>query len=623
MCGIVGIVSPSPAPDSVFNAMMETLAPRGPDGAGAFRGHTVVLGNRRLSVIDPVGSAQPMVAADGSAVLTYNGELYNYRELRAELVQRGHRFRTRGDTEVLLEAYRAWGPAMLDRLEGMFAFAVWDVAAQRLFAARDRLGIKPFYYAWDGQTFVFASEIKTLLGHPAVSRDLDLDALSLYLEQQYVPAPRSIYRAIRKLPPAHSLELVGARLTLRSYWQPRYRDKLTLGEDEAVEALDRELRRAVASMLVADVPLGAFLSGGVDSSLMTALMAVGSGTAVDTFSLGFTEGGRRSEHQAAETVARHLGCHHHPIQVAARDIRKEIDAFVDVFDEPFGDQAALPTMLLSRATRQHVTVVLTGEGADEVFGGYPSYIRRLRLTRMCRVLGRRGSPIPPLIRLLPASLRARKLAFRMLARPAAEQYTSQSGKFHEEQQRALYSPAFYAARRDTMRAYGARYWAECDGTEPLDRILHVDTRLWLPDNLLTKVDRASMASALEARVPYLDHRLVEFAARLRPEMKIRQGQTKYLLKRVAERYLPSDVVHRPKRGFVMPLGEWLNTEWNDVVRGSLSDDGLLRRGLLQPSSVTRLIAEHQHGRANHEFRLWTLIALELWLARHAPDFRLA
>jgi asparagine synthase (glutamine-hydrolysing) len=617
MCGIAGFIGPRPVPESVLRTMTEALVHRGPDSAGAFQAEGVDLGHRRLFVIDPAASAQPMIAADGRVVLVYNGEVYNFRELRTELATHGHRFRTSGDTEVLLEAYRAWGPGMLDRLEGMFAFVIWDAAARRLFAARDRHGIKPFYYAWDGQTFVFASEPKAILSHPTVSRDLDLDAISLYLERQYVPAPRSIYREIHKLPPAHSLELTDDNLTVRCYWRPSYRDKLTLSDDDAVDALEQELRRAVSSMLIADVPLGTFLSGGVDSSLVTALMAAELSSPVETFSLGFVDGGHRSEHREAEAVARHLGCQHHPLLVAARDVRKELDRFVDAFDEPFGDQAALPTLLLSRLTRQHVTVVLTGEGADEIFAGYSSYIRRLRLARMCRALGGRWSPIPAAVRLLPGVLLAHKLPLRMLARPEPERYASQSGQFLEEQHAALYTRAFYAARRETMRAHGARYWAECDGTEALDQMLHIDTRLWLADNLLTKVDRASMAYSLEARVPYLDHRLVEFAARLRPELKIREGQTKYLLKRVAERYLPKPIVHRQKRGFVLPLGAWLKDEWSDLVRATLSDGGLLRRGLLRPSAVARLV------RVNREFRLWTLIALELWFARHAPDFRVS
>jgi len=621
MCGIAGFVSPRPVDGAVLSRMTRTLTHRGPDAAGAFRADGVGLGHRRLFVIDPSGSAQPMKSTDGNTILIYNGELYNFRELRADLATRGHHFRTSGDTEVLLEAYRTWGPAMLDRLEGMFAFAIWDVSTRRLFAARDRLGIKPFYYAWDGQTFVFASEPKAILHHPAVSRDIDLDAVSLYLERQYVPAPRSIYRQIRKLPPAHSLELHNDELTVHCYWRPSYREKLTLSEDEAVEALEGELRRAVTSTLVADVPVGVFLSGGVDSSLITALMTASSGTPVETFSLGFRDGGRRSQHQEADAVAGLLGCRHHPLQVAARDVLNELDRFLDAFDEPFGDQAALPTLLLSRLARQHVTVVLTGEGADEVFAGYTTYLRRVRLEKLCRALGGRWSPVPLAVRLLPGSIRAHKLALRMLARPAAERYSSQSGQFLEEQHAGLYSRAFYAARRETMRAYGARYWEECDGTEPLDQMLHIDTRLWLADDLLTKVDRASMAYSLEARVPYLERRVVELAAQLRPELKIRDGQTKYLLKRVAERYLPQHMVHRPRRGFVMPLGPWLNKEWSHLVRASLSDDGLLRRGLLRPSQVARLIAKHRR-RGNREFRLWTLIALELWFERHAPDFRL-
>lgn len=616
MCGIAGFVSPSPGSPVVLRAMIDALAHRGPDSTGLFRRGGVGVANRRLAIIDVDGSIQPMITADQSIVLTYNGEIYNFRDLRAELMARGHRFHTRGDTEVLLEAYRAWGPAMLARVDGMFAFAIWDATAQRLFAACDRLGIKPLYYAWNGTTLVFASEPKAILQHPAVSRDLDLDAISLYLERQYIPPPRSVYREIRKLPPAHSLELADNQLTVRCYWQPSYRDKLTLTDDDAVGTLEQLLRRAVSSMLVADVPHGAFLSGGVDSSLMTALMVKTSGQPVDTFSLGFVGAGRRSEHEEAAAVARHLGCRHHALQVTANDVRKELDHFIDVFDEPFGDQSALPTLLLSRLAREDVTVALTGEGADEIFAGYPSYIRRLRLHRVSERVAGRWSPIPAALRLLPGTIRAHHLGLRMMTRPRMERYASQSGQFLEEGHAALYTPAFYAARHETMRAYGARAWAECDGDEPLDKMLHIDTRLWLPANLLTKVDRAGMAYALEARLPYLDRAVVEFTARLDPEMKIRNGQTKYVLKQVAERYLPAPMVHRAKRGFVMPLGDWLTGEWQDLVRTTLSDAGLLRRGLLRPAPVKRLVRLHR------EFRVWTLIALELWFARYAPDFKL-
>src|SRR5262249_13452808 len=425
------------------------------------------------------------------------------------------------------------GPAGVERLGGVFAFAIWGQAARRLFSARDRLGIKPLYYAWDGEVLVFGSEPKALLRHPAVGRDLDLDAVSLYLERQYVPAPHSIYRAIKKLPPAHTLTLQDGRLDIRCYWRPTYRDKAEVMDEEAVDAVEAHLRRSVTSMLVSDVPLGAFLSGGVDSGVMTALMVKGSGAPVDTFSLGFVDGGRRSEHEHALAVANYLGCRHHPLQVSPSDVIGEIDRFREAYDEPFGDQAALPTLLLARLTRQHVTVALSGEGADEVFAGYPSYVKRLRLARVCRVLGARWSPIPATVRLLPEAVRGRDMALRALSRPAAERYTSMPAPFLEEQHAGLYTAAFRGARRETMRAYGARYWAECDGTETLDRMLHIDTRLWLVDNLLAKVDRASMAYSLEARVPYLDYRLVEFAARLRPDLKIRDGQTKYVLKRVA------------------------------------------------------------------------------------------
>ena len=378
MCGLSGFVDITEVtrdPGEVLRRMNRRLAHRGPDAEGYFQQGPAHLGHRRLSVIDIAASIQPMTTADGRHTIVFNGEVYNYRALREQLEVTGRKFRTAGDTEVTLQAIAQWGDVALDKLQGMFAFAMWDAQTQTLFAARDHLGVKPFHYFWDGKRFVFASELKALLEHPGVSKEIDLNALGLYLECQYIPAPLTIYKHIRKLPAGHALRLENGALKTWQYWHVEYRNKPAWSEAESLSGLDAALRRSVESMLVADVPLGAFLSGGVDSSVVAALMTDITGKPIDTFNLGFQHSDKsydtsQSEHEQAAAVARHIGSRHHALMVTPDDVLGAFDDWVDVFDEPFGDQAALPTMLLSKLTRQHVTVALTGEGADELFSGY-------------------------------------------------------------------------------------------------------------------------------------------------------------------------------------------------------------------------------------------------------------
>ena len=619
MCGIAGWIGAPEVADSILIKMTGAQAHRGPDADGQWHGDGTHLGHRRLSIIDLAGSVQPMASPDGRAVLTFNGEIYNYRELRAELEALGQSFRTSGDTEVLLGAWLAWGEACVERLQGMFAFAIWDRPSRTLFLARDHLGVKPLVYWCRGSTLAFASELKGLRAFPGLPRAVDFAAVSLYLEKQYVPGPYTIWQGVRKLPPGHCLTWRDGQLNERRYWHPRWQPELDLAGSEAVEALDAELRRSVASMLVADVPLGAFLSGGVDSSTVVALMTAVRGRGIDTFDLGFA-GGFGSEHAEAEQVARHLGCTHHPLMIEPRDVLAEIDGLHQLYDEPFGDQAALPTLLLARLTRRHVTVVLTGEGADEIFAGYGTYAKRLRELAWCRQLAGRGSPLPALLRCLPGGLRKGRL-LGALSRREGERYASMPGQIIAELHRAWFTPAFLAARTVTAAQLASANWRDCDGDD-LDRLLWVDTRMWLPDDLLTKVDIATMAASLEARVPYLDHRLVEFAARLKPEHKTGAQGTKVLLKQVAERYLPRELVHRAKSGFTMPLGQWLNQGLAGLLDDCLGEGGLLRRGLINAGPLRRMIAQHRAGRSGRGFRLWTLMMLELWFRRHAPDFRL-
>src|SRR6267378_1580559 len=520
MCGLAGYLSPTRFADDVLVGMTTRLAHRGPDADGYYRDGPVALGHRRLSVIDIAGSPQPMSTPDGELTIIFNGEIYNFRELRAALAARGHRLRTAGDTEALLYAYREYGPRMLEHLQGMFAFALWDRAAQRLFIARDHLGVKPLYYQWDGTTLVFASELKGLIAHPAVSREPDLEAIGLYLESQYIPAPKSIYRDVRKLEAGHALVVESGKLAISRYWVPDYSRKLEVDEGEALARLEAELRRSVESMLVADVPLGSFLSGGVDSSVVSALMVDIARRPIDTFTLGFEGETAESEHDHAELVSRHIHSTNHVLMLRESDLLSAFHHWVEAFDEPFGDPAALPTMFLAKLTRQHVTVVLTGEGADEVFSGYTNYRKRVREERISALLGARYSPLRYLVGLLPARARKDRL-LKAIGEPLARRYITIPRVFDSALRPELFSERFLAAQQTSMADYAERFFKECNSPEYIDKLMYVDARLWLPDDLLTKVDRATMAYSLEARVPYLDHRFFEFCARLDPHLKQR------------------------------------------------------------------------------------------------------
>jgi asparagine synthase (glutamine-hydrolysing) len=622
MCGLTGFVDPRADGDSIqlLRRMNRRLAHRGPDAEGYFEQGPARLGHRRLSVIDIASSLQPMASADARYTLVYNGEVYNFRELRSELEALGRRFRTRGDTEVVLQAFEQWGEAMLPRLRGMFALAIWDSHAQALFAARDALGVKPFHYYWDGKLLAFASELKALIEHPAIGREIDLDALSLFLEAQYIPAPRTIYRSIRKLEAGHALDLRGGKLREFGWWNPDYTGKPGWGEGEALERLEAELRSSVSSMLVADVPLGAFVSGGVDSGLVAALMTQQSGGPIETFNLGFANDTTQSEHEEAAAVARHLGARHHALMVTPDDVLQAFDGWVDVFDEPFGDQAALPTMLLSRLTRQHVTVALTGEGADELFAGYGNYAKRVREERITGPLGSLA-PLRALARGLPPLI-ARDRVVKAIGLPKSQRYATIPNVFDAVLQPRLYSDGLLAARSERISEYAARQYDQCNARDYLEKIMYVDMRLWLPDDLLVKVDRATMAYSLEARVPYLDHRFVEFVAKLDPALKQKGRERKYLLKKLAEKFLPRDIVYRPKQGFVMPLSQWLATGLKPRMEASLAREGLGKRGIFRDGALDRLLAEHRGGRRNHAGRLWALTVLEVWFERYAPGFAL-
>ncbi len=627
MCGLSGFVLVDPRATAydaaaVLRRMNRRLTHRGPDAEGYFESGAAHLGHRRLSVIDIAASTQPMSTADQRYTLVYNGELYNFKALRTELQAAGRVFRTQGDTEVVLHAVAHWGEAALQKLQGMFAFAMWDSKTQSLFVARDHLGVKPLYTFWDGKVFAFASELKALLEHPQVSREIDLDALGLFLECQYIPAPLTIYKHIRKLPAGHALKLENGELREWSYWNPSYAAKPVISEDQALARLDEELRKSVESMLVADVPLGAFVSGGIDSSLIAAMMTDITGKPIETFNLGFANDSTQSEHEYAARVAKHIGAKHHALMVSPDDVLAAFDSWVDVFDEPFGDQAALPTMLLSQLTRQHVTVALTGEGADELFSGYSNYRKRVAEERFTSVLGAKYSPLRAAFGYLPAAVQKDRV-MKAIGCNLDARYATIPNVFDRATHAGLFSDALQAAQQTHIADYAAKLYRQCDAKDYLEKLLYVDMRLWLPDDLLTKVDRATMAYSLEARVPYLDHKFVEFVATLEPGLKQRGKTTKYLLKKLAEKYLPHDIVHRGKQGFVMPLSPWLAGSLKQHMVHALGADGLGKRGLFRDGALSKLIGQHQQNRSNHAGRLWALTVLELWFERYEPDFKLS
>ena len=610
----------------VLRRMNRRLAHRGPDAEGYFQHGPAWLAHRRLSVIDITASTQPMRSADGRHCLVFNGEIYNFRELRQQLQAEGRRFRTAGDTEVTLQAIAQWQDDALARLQGMFAFAAWDADTQTLFAARDHLGVKPFHYFWDGKLFAFASELKALLEHPAISKEIDLDALGLYLECQYIPAPLTIYKHIRKLPAGFALRLANGKLKTWQYWHVDYRTKPAWDEAESLSRLDAELRRSVEAMLVADVPLGAFVSGGLDSGVVAAMMTDITAKPIDTFNLGFLHSDKsfdtsQSEHEEAAQVARHIGSRHHALMVAPDDILAAFESWVDVFDEPFGDQAALPTMLLSKLTRKEVTVVLTGEGADELFSGYTNYAKRVKEERITSILGHEHSPLRALVSQMPALWQKDRIV-KAIGLPLSQRYASIPNLFDRATHPALFSDALLSQQKTHIADYAAAFFDQCNSSSYLEKIMHVDMRLWLPDDLLTKVDRATMAYSLEARVPYLDHKFVEFVAQLDPALKQNGKTTKYLLKKLAEKYLPHEIIYRPKQGFVMPLTQWLDGALKPRMEHALSAGGLGKRGLFREGALQRVLREHRAGRSNHAGRLWALTVLELWFAKYAPDFEL-
>jgi asparagine synthase (glutamine-hydrolysing) len=578
---------------------------------------------RRLEIIDLQTGQQPLTNEDGTLWLVFNGEIYNYRQLRSQLRQRGHLFTSNSDSEVILHAYEEYGDDCLEHFNGMFAFAVWDVPRQRLLLARDRLGIKPLYY-WAGREgLVFGSELKSIMAHPDVPQDIDPVALDQYLTLEYIPTPRTIFKGVRKLPPGYRLLFQDGQLRLEQYWDVPFRE-VPGDEATSAEMLAELIRDAVQMQLVSDVPLGAFLSGGIDSSTIVAWMSEVSATPVRTFSIGFDDA-TYNELPYARLVAGHFGTNHTE-EVLQPDIVDLAQRLVGHLDEPFADFSIFPTYLVSKLASQSVKVVLSGDGGDELFGGYDTYVAQ----QFDRLYGRLPAPLrqkafPALMNWVPPQSTKKGLvnkAKRFVeggALPASLQHTRWMMFMSEDDKAALYQ----AEWRDALNGCTAAsllntYFGQVSQVDPLAQQQYVDLKTYLVDDILTKVDRMSMAVSLEARVPLLDHRIVEFALNLPPHLKLNRGQTKIILRRAMNGRVPEQVLNKPKQGFSIPLKHWLRAPLRPLMNDLLSADCISRRGYFEPGTVTRWTTEHLEGRANHSHRLWALMVFELW-HRHVMD----
>ena len=631
MCGITGIFDlreQRPINRALLERMNETQHHRGPDEGGVHIEPGLGFAHRRLSIIDLSSGQQPLFNEDGTVVVTYNGEIYNFPELTEELKQAGHSFRTHCDTEVIVHAWEEWGEACVERFRGMFAFGVWDRNRETLFLARDRLGIKPVYYSLlpDGH-LLFASELKALMAHPDLPREMDPYAVEDYFAYGYVPEPRSIFKAVHKLPPAHTLTLRRGQGTLsvpREYWDVPFQSLPALSEQEAAEELVERLREAVRIRLVAEVPLGAFLSGGVDSSAVVAMMAGLSQDPVQTCSIAFSDPAY-DESPFAQQVAERYQTDHYVEQVDPDDFDL-LDRLGNLYDEPFADSSALPTYRVCELARRKVIVALSGDGGDENLAGYRRYRYHVAEERLRGPLplGLRRPLFGALARSYPKAdwaprvFRA-KATFQALARDAVEGYFQGVSILRDDLRAPMFSPSF----RDRLQGYNAvevlrRHAGRAPTDHPLSLVQYLDMKTYLPGDILTKVDRASMAHALEVRVPILDHKLVEWISGLPPDLKLRGSEGKYLFKKSMQPHLPDEVLYRQKRGFAVPVAEWFRGPLRDRVRAQVLGPRMADSGIFDMGYLETLVDQHITARRDHSPALWALLMFDEFLRRTDP-----
>ena len=620
MCGICGVLSFTPdatLEHATLKRMNDSIRHRGPDDEGYYRDAQASLAMRRLSIIDLNTGQQPISNESGDVWVVYNGEIYNFKDIRVGLERRGHIFKTQTDTEVIVHAYEEYGDDCVQHFNGMFAIALWDLRNRKLFLARDRIGIKPLYYWKDHFKLVFASELKALILHPDVPRQIDLEALDLFLTLEYVPAPYTIYKGIFKLLPGHTLTVENGAVKIRQYWDVPYQP-VSQSEAECAEALSSLIDEAVRIRLMSDVPLGAFLSGGIDSSTVVGYMSQNMSEPVQTFSIGF-EDDTYDEVPYANSVAKHFGTNHH-VEILRPDIVSLVEQLVPHHDEPFADTSIFPTYLVSKLARQKVKVVLSGDGGDELFAGYDTYIAE----KMDRYYGRlpgtlRQQVLPKIAEWLPPQPAKKGLinkVKRMIEGGALNpslQHTRWMMFLNSSEKNALYQSDLRKILSDNVTAeYLGGYFELAGQFDKLAQQQYVDIKTYLADDILTKVDRMSMATSIEARVPLLDYHIVEFAMNLPPHMKLNGSRTKSILRNAVQRLVPDLVLEKPKQGFSIPMKHWLKTSLKPMMIDLLSKDSLYQHGYFDYQTVSKWIQEHLDGHTNHSHRLWSLMVFELW-----------
>ncbi len=621
MCGICGVVARNgirPVTESLLRHMNDTIQHRGPDDAGYYLDEQAGLAMRRLSIVDLSTGDQPIPNEDQTVWIVYNGEIYNHQEVRRRLEQKGHQFKTQSDTEVIVHAYEEYGDDCVQHLNGMFGFAIWDTVRRRLLLARDRIGIKPLYYYLSLDHFVFGSELKSVIAHPDVPREIDFSAMDQFLTLEYIPSPRTIFQNVHKLPSGHRLILENGIARVEQYWNVETQE-MPKGDEACIEALTELIRDAVKIRLMADVPLGAFLSGGIDSSAIVSFMSELSSDPVRTFSIGFGDP-TYNELPFARMVAEQFGTNHHEEHLNA-DINEMVMRLVSHFDEPFGDFSIFPTFLVSEMARKFVKVSLSGDGGDEIFAGYDTYVAQGLDQRVYGRLPRwvRQKMMPGLLSLIPPQSAKKGMinkAKRFVeggALPSAWQHTRWMMFMNQQDKSALYTPDVRAAiNGDSPGALMEHYFQEAANSDRLAQQQYVDVKTYMVDNILVKVDRMSMATSLEARVPLLDHRVVEFGLNLPPHLKLHGNETKVILRRIMADRLPKAVLEKPKEGFSIPLKHWLRNDLRPLLSDLLSPGVVRNRGYFDPNTVSRWIGEHMTREANHSHRLWALMVFELW-----------
>ncbi len=624
MCGIVGIINANSrvAKREILEGMNKCIVHRGPDEDGFYVNGNAALAMRRLSIIDLAGGQQPIHNHDKTKWIVFNGEIYNYQKLREDLEKRGHRFYTNSDTEAIVHLYDEYGAECVQHLRGMFAFAIWDETDKSLFVARDRVGKKPLLYSHQPNgDLIFGSEFQAVLAHPAITREVDYAAIDDYLSYLCVPAPQTAFKQIRKLEPAHWLRWKNGEIETKRYWQPDFSKKIKISVEEAEEETLRILRESTKLRMISEVPLGAFLSGGVDSSVVVALMAQESSQPVKTFSIGFEEQDF-SELKYAKRVAEHVGAEYHEF-IVKPDALEILPTLVEHYGEPYADSSAIPTYYVAKETRKYVTVALNGDGGDESFAGYERHAA-MRIAEIYHRLPKilRTALIEKTVNLIPTSeiqrsrIRDVKRFLQAASLPKTERYFRWMSTFNREAKKDLYTEQFSREISSNNPSRLLEQWfAKANGSGILDAVLLTDQMTYLPNDLLVKVDIASMANSLEARSPFLDHNVIEFAASLPENVKARRTETKSFLKKIAARLVPKEVVYRRKMGFGVPIGKWFRGEMKNYVREILLSEKSLNRGIIKSEIIEKYVREHTSAERDHAFQLWTLLMLELWFER--------